>query len=246
MASGRVLVSGAPANKPSRLVSPADALVVLFDGPRFVSRGGDNLDRALESLAVSVLGRRALDVGSSTGGFVDCLLRRGATQVLAVDVGRGQLDPRLRSDPRVVVHEGCNIRSVGSTVLGADGPVDIVTADLSFISLRTVATSLIGLLRPGGDLVALVKPQFEVGRIEASRTKGIIRDPELWREAMLGVASALTDAGTGIMGAVVSELPGSAGNREFFLHAVPGAPPTPGEDIAAMVQRSVESATADH
>ena len=139
--------------------------------------------------------------------------------MIALDVGRGQLDQRLRKDPRVILHEGRNIRSVGVELLGSSGRVDVLTADLSFISLRTVAPALTALVRPGGDLVVLVKPQFEAGRVEASRGKGVIREPAVWRGALLEVASALSAAGTGIMGAMASPLRGAAGNVEFFLHA---------------------------
>jgi len=239
VARGEVLVAGAPATKPSRLVSSSDAVVVLGPGPRFVSRGGEKLDGALEQFGVDVSGCRALDAGSSTGGFVDCLLQRGAAQVIAVDVGRGQLDAGLRSDRRVITHEGVNIRSVGPELLGDDGPVDVLTADLSFISLRTVAQALTGLVRPGGHLVVLVKPQFEVGRAHVSRGRGVIRDPELWREALNQAASALGAAGTGIMGAMASPLRGTAGNVEFFLHATAAGPPTPEPAVAALIDEAI-------
>jgi 23S rRNA (cytidine1920-2'-O)/16S rRNA (cytidine1409-2'-O)-methyltransferase len=195
---------------------------VLGPRPRFVSRGGDKLDAALTHFRIEVTGRRALDAGSSTGGFVDCLLQHGASEVVALDVGRGQLDSRLRADPRVLVREGVHVRDARPEVLGIAGPCDVVTADLSFISLRTVAAALVGLLVAGGDLVTLVKPQFEAGRAEASRGKGVITDPEIWRSTLLAVASALEDAGTGIMGAVASPIRGAAGNVEFFLHARAG------------------------
>jgi 23S rRNA (cytidine1920-2'-O)/16S rRNA (cytidine1409-2'-O)-methyltransferase len=241
---GEVLVAGAPATKASRLVSSSDAVVLLGPGQRFVSRGGEKLDGALEGFGVDVSGCRAFDAGSSTGGFVDCLLQRGAAQVIAVDVGRGQLDARLRSDPRVVVHEGVNVRSVGPELLGQGGPVDVLTADLSFISLRTVAQVLAGLVRPGGQLVVLVKPQFEVGRAHVSRGRGVIRDPELWREALIQAASVLGAAGTGIMGAMASPLRGSAGNVEFFLHAIAAAPPTPEAAVAALVDEAIRPVAA--
>jgi len=192
-----------------------------------VSRGGEKLDAALDRFGVSVDGARALDAGASTGGFVDCLLQRGAGRVLAVDVGRGQLHPKLRADQRVVVLEGRNLRTLTVEELGAGGQVGVLTADLAFISLRTVARTLVELLEDGGDLVVLVKPQFEVGRAAATRGRGVITDPSLWRAALDEVASALQSAGAGIMGAMTSPLRGAAGNAEFFLHAVAGAPPTP-------------------
>jgi 23S rRNA (cytidine1920-2'-O)/16S rRNA (cytidine1409-2'-O)-methyltransferase len=218
--------------------------VILGTRPRFVSRGGDKLDAALDRFELDVVGVRALDAGSSTGGFVDCLLQRGAAEVIALDVGRGQLDERLRKDPRVIVHEGRNVRSVGAELLGPAGRVDIVTADLSFISLRTVAVALAGLVRPGGDLVVLVKPQFEAGRPAASRGKGVIREPALWRAALIEVASALGAAGTGIMGAMASPLRGAAGNVEFFLHATAsGATAVPGR-IESLADDAVASVTS--
>jgi 23S rRNA (cytidine1920-2'-O)/16S rRNA (cytidine1409-2'-O)-methyltransferase len=239
VAAHRVLVAGAAATKVSRMVSVADPLVVLGPGPRFVSRGGEKLDAALDRFTVAVEGRRAVDAGASTGGFVDCLRQRGAAQVVAIDVGRGQLDARLRADPRVVLHEGLNVRSVDPTLFGDAGPADLLTADLSFISLRTVAPVLSGLVRAGGDLVVLVKPQFEAGRADASRHKGVIKDPAVWRRTLLEVASALESAGTGIMGAMASPIRGSAGNVEFFLHAVVGA--APGADLGALADAAVDS-----
>jgi 23S rRNA (cytidine1920-2'-O)/16S rRNA (cytidine1409-2'-O)-methyltransferase len=236
-----VLVAGATATKLSSMVSPADAVLVLGPAPRFVSRGGDKLDAALDRFGLGVAGLRALDAGSSTGGFVDCLLQRGAAQVTALDVGRGQLNERLRNDPRVVVHEGRNVRLVDVDLLGAAGPVDVLTADLSFISLRTVAPALVPLVRSGGELVVLVKPQFEAGRVEASRGKGVIREPSVWRDALIEVASALCAAGTGIMGAMASPLRGAAGNVEFFLHATVSCTPTPIEHIESLADDAIAS-----
>ncbi len=242
VASGRVLVAGAHADKPSRLVASSEPIGVTGPPPRFVSRGGEKLDAAIDRFAVVVAGRRALDAGTSTGGFVDCLLQRGALSVVAVDVGRGQLDPRIRGDRRVVVLEGRNVRSLEPADLGPPGTVDVLTADLSFISLRTVADRLVGLTVAGGDLVLLVKPQFEVGRVEASRTKGVIVDPELWRLAIRGVASAMGAAGTGIMGVMASPIRGAAGNAEFLLHARVGAPDPSGATVAAWLDDAVAAA----
>lgn len=244
LADRRVLVAGSIATKLSSMVSPADAVVVLDPGPRFVSRGGEKLDAALDRFGLDVAGLRALDAGSSTGGFVDCLLQRGATEVIALDVGHGQLDGRLRVDPRVVLHEGHNIRSVDIELLGPGGPVDVLTADLSFISLRTVARPLADLVRPGGDMVVLVKPQFEAGRAEVSRGKGVIREPAVWREALIEVASALSAAGTGIMGAMASPLRGAAGNVEFFLHAAASRDAAPGPRIESLAAAAIASVTA--
>jgi 23S rRNA (cytidine1920-2'-O)/16S rRNA (cytidine1409-2'-O)-methyltransferase len=231
IAQGRVLVGGAVADRASRLVSPAEPVEVRSP-PRFVSRGGEKLAAALDRFRVDVTGRVALDAGASTGGFTDCLLASGATRVIAVDVGHGQLHPRLRSDPRVVVLERTNVRHLdAATLREAAGPslgalgVDVVTADLSFISLTTVARALTGLVHPGGELVLLVKPQFEVGRVAASRCKGVVRDPALWLESLRSAASRIEGSGAAIMDAMRSPLTGASGNTEFFVLAVAGRPP---------------------
>jgi 23S rRNA (cytidine1920-2'-O)/16S rRNA (cytidine1409-2'-O)-methyltransferase len=216
VAAGRVLVGGAPASKPAHLVDPAEAVEVVGPGPRFVGRGGEKLDAALERFALPVAGRRALDAGASTGGFTDCLLQRGAAEVVAVDVGYGQLHERLRADPRVVVRERTNVRSLDRDALG--GPVDLVVGDLSFISLRTVLPALVPLVDAGGDLVLLVKPQFEAGRREAARGSGVIRDPEVWRRVIEEVATAAAEQGADRMGEMESPLTGADGNVEFLLH----------------------------
>jgi 23S rRNA (cytidine1920-2'-O)/16S rRNA (cytidine1409-2'-O)-methyltransferase len=189
---------------------------VVGPGPRFVGRGGEKLDAALERFAVPVAGRRALDAGASTGGFTDCLLQRGADEVVAVDVGYGQLHERLRADPRVDVRERTNVRSLDREALG--GPVDLVVADLSFISLRTVLPVLVPLVEPGGDLVVLVKPQFEAGRREAARGSGVIREPEVWRRVLEEVATAAAESGADRMDEMESPLTGADGNVEFLLH----------------------------
>jgi 23S rRNA (cytidine1920-2'-O)/16S rRNA (cytidine1409-2'-O)-methyltransferase len=189
---------------------------VVGPGPRFVGRGGEKLDAAFERFAVPVAGRRALDAGASTGGFTDCLLQRGADEVVAVDVGYGQLHERLRADPRVDVRERTNVRSLDREALG--GPVDLVVADLSFISLRTVLPVLVPLVEPGGDLVVLVKPQFEAGRGEAARGSGVIREPEVWRRVLEEVATAAAESGADRMDEMESPLTGADGNVEFLLH----------------------------
>jgi 23S rRNA (cytidine1920-2'-O)/16S rRNA (cytidine1409-2'-O)-methyltransferase len=185
-----------------------------------VSRGGDKLDGALDHFTVTVAGVRALDAGASTGGFTDCLLQRGAREVVAVDVGYGQLHERLRADERVEVRDRTNIRSLDADAIG--GPVDLVVADLSFISLRTVASSLVACARPGADLVLLVKPQFEAGRAEASRGKGVIRDPEVRARVLEEVLGTLRALGAAIMGTMESPVPGGDGNVELFVHARKG------------------------
>ena len=199
------------ADKPARMVDAADPIELVGPPPRFVGRGGAKLDAALDRFEIEVTATRALDAGSSTGGFTDCLLQRGARQVVAVDVGYGQLHERLRADERVVVRERTNIR----TFVDHEG-FDVVVADLSFISLRTVAPTLAQW--PGAEIVVLVKPQFEVGREEASRGRGVIRDPALWLRALEGVRGAMAEAGAAMMGAMVSPLKGADGNVEFLAH----------------------------
>ncbi len=229
MAAGRVRVAGAPAAKPAHLVDPGQAVELVGPGPRFVGRGGEKLDAALDRFAVPVSGRRALDAGASTGGFTDCLLQRGAAEVVAVDVGYGQLHERLRSDPRVDVRERTNVRTLDREVLG--GPVDLVVADLSFISLRTVLPVLVPLVDPGGGLVLLVKPQFEAGRQEASRGAGVIRDPEVWRRVLTEVAEVGRAQGADRMDVMPSPITGADGNVEFLLHARRGTKAPSGGDL---------------
>jgi 23S rRNA (cytidine1920-2'-O)/16S rRNA (cytidine1409-2'-O)-methyltransferase len=243
IARGIVLVSGSLADKPARLVSPAEPVELLGDPPPFVSRGGEKLRAALDRFGLDPTGRRALDAGASTGGFTDCLLQAGAVQVVAVDVGHGQLHPRLRGDPRVVNHERLDIRSVTrDTVCGA--PVDLVVADLSFISATRAVPVLTGpVASPGAPLVVLVKPQFEAGRVEASRGRGVIRDPEVHRRTLGEVATALVDAGAVIMGAMPSPLTGHSGNVEFLLHA---STPNVGSTVApAPVGPMLDDAVAE-
>jgi 23S rRNA (cytidine1920-2'-O)/16S rRNA (cytidine1409-2'-O)-methyltransferase len=242
IARGAVRVGGAVADKAARLVAENDAILVDGDGRRFVSRGGDKLEAALERFPIAVSGRRCLDAGASTGGFTDCLLQRGAAHVVAVDVGYGQLHPRLRDDPSVDVRERTNIRSLSADDDG-DGPFDLIVADLSFISLATVVPVLAGALAPPGtDLVLLVKPQFEVGRIEVSRGRGVVRDPVLRRSALARVASALMSAGATIMGAMASPVLGPAGNAEYLLWARAGSSGSPAAstfDVAAALDAAV-------
>jgi 23S rRNA (cytidine1920-2'-O)/16S rRNA (cytidine1409-2'-O)-methyltransferase len=216
--SGGVLVGGSVALKASRLVAPNEAIELVGPPPRFVSRGGEKLDAALERFAVSVEGTHALDAGASTGGFTDCLLQRGAATVVAVDVGFGQLHERLRDDPRVTVLERTNVRHLD--IAEARGrPFDVVVADLSFISLRTVAPKLLDeLAAPGAAVVLLVKPQFEAGRAEAARGRGVIRDPAVWRNVLAETGDALAAAGAAMMDVMVSPLLGADGNVEFLAH----------------------------
>jgi 23S rRNA (cytidine1920-2'-O)/16S rRNA (cytidine1409-2'-O)-methyltransferase len=217
IAAQRVMVSGAIAAKPARLVSPSEPVELRGPARRFVSRGGEKLDVALEGFAVDVRGLRALDAGASTGGFTDCLLQRGARQVVALDVGHGQLHERLRADPRVIVLERVNVRRIDAQDIG--GPVEVVVADLSFISLRTVIPSLLRVARPGAPLVLLVKPQFEAGRADVSRGQGVVRDPMVRDRVRDDIDAALRAAGATIMGWMDSTLRGADGNVELFVHA---------------------------
>jgi 23S rRNA (cytidine1920-2'-O)/16S rRNA (cytidine1409-2'-O)-methyltransferase len=238
--AGRVTVDGAPALKASRLVAPHEAVLVL-ERPRFVSRGGEKLDGALDRFALDPAGVRALDVGASTGGFTDCLLQRGADQVVAIDVGHDQLHERLRADPRVDSRERLNVRELHAGDLGE--PFALVVADLSFISLRTVLDNLVELAAPGADLVLLVKPQFEAGRREASRGKGVIREPEVWRQVLDDVVDALSERRAAIMDAMVSPITGTGGNVEFLVHARTAPAHGPGPvDLGTVVDDAVARA----
>jgi 23S rRNA (cytidine1920-2'-O)/16S rRNA (cytidine1409-2'-O)-methyltransferase len=214
--AGAVRVDGDRADRAAAPV-PEDAQLAVDTGPRYVSRGGDKLAGALDALGLEVAGRVAIDVGSSTGGFTDVLLQRGAKRVHAIDVGKGQLDWGLRQDPRVVVHEGVNARE-GVPIAE---PVDIVVADVSFISLRLALPPSLAKLRDGGDVVALVKPQFEAGR-DAVGKGGVVRDPEARADAVIAVAKDLGSRGFGIVAVTPSPIAGREGNREIFIHARKG------------------------
>lgn len=215
--AGRILVNGAIASKAAHQVDPADAVVVNGPPARFVSRGGEKLDAALEACGIDVAGRRVLDAGASTGGFTDCVLQRGAIHVVALDVGHGQLHPKIRDDERVTVMERFNVRDM--TIDDIGGEVDVVVADLSFISLTLVVPALIGVCRPGSELVLLVKPQFEVGRRDVSMGKGIISDPELHQAACDGVRESCENAGATVNQIISSPITGAEGNKEFLLYA---------------------------
>ena len=236
----RVRVGGSVADRASRLVDPAEALVVAGAPPRYVSRGGEKLEAALEVFGIDPTGQRAIDAGASTGGFTDCLLRHGATEVVAVDVGRNQLHERLRADSRVSSLERTDVRSVDAASIG--GPAPLVVADLSFISLRSVAADLCRLA--SADLVVLVKPQFEAGKAEADRGRGVIRHPDVWRRALLGACRAIYEAGAAIMGVMVSPITGSAGNVEFLVHADARVGAAGVADLDEAVQRAVGEAGA--
>ena len=214
--AGRVSVGGRPVAKSGTLVAPAEPVDVAGGARPYVSRGGEKLAAALDELDVDPLGRRCLDAGASTGGFTDVLLRRGAEHVVAVDVGYGQLDWRLRSDDRVTVLERTNVRHLTRDDLPYRP--GLVVADLSFISLAAVIPALVGVAADGADLVVLVKPQFEAGRKDVRRG-GVVSDPAAWRRALGSVADACRESGAAPVGAAVSRLPGPAGNVEFFVHA---------------------------
>jgi len=220
----RVLVAGQAAAKPATQVAPGDPITIAeAAGPEYASRGGWKLAGALAAFpALRVAGRRCLDAGASTGGFTDVLLRAGAAHVIAVDVGYGQLAWALRTDERVTVLDRVNVRQLRPEQV-APAP-DLVTADLSFISLGLVLPALIACASPDADFVLLVKPQFEVGRDRVG-SGGVVRYPALRREAVAAVASAAGAHGLGVAGVVASSLPGPSGNVEYFLWLRRGAPP---------------------
>jgi 23S rRNA (cytidine1920-2'-O)/16S rRNA (cytidine1409-2'-O)-methyltransferase len=222
--AGLVLVSGARADRAGRLVSPDEP--VHLEGPpaRFVSRGGEKLDAALDRFRLDVAGRQALDAGASTGGFTDCLLQRGAAAVVAVDVGTGQLAWSLRNDPRVTVRERLNARHLTPADVG--GPFDLVVADLSFISLRLVAPALAGVAADGADAVFLIKPQFEAGKGQVRRG-GLVTDPDVHRAVLDRVTSALAGDGLAPVAVMPSPLRGASGNIEFLGHFRVRAPVPP-------------------
>jgi len=220
---------------------------VVVEPRRFVSRGGLKLEAAIETFGVEVEGRLCLDAGASTGGFSDCLLKRGAGRVFAVDVGHGQLAREIATDPRVVAVEGCNIRNATLESLGAPAAFQVVVADLSFISLRLVARKLSAeLASSGAQLIVLVKPQFEAGREVVNRGRGVIRDASEWRDALLRVGTAFAAAGSAIIGVMASPILGPAGNAEFFLHLHRLETPDPGagEQGSSSVDQAIEAAAA--
>lgn len=230
--SGRVRVRGMAADKAATMVDRADPVTLeTGDGPEYVSRGGHKLAGALAVFVPAGLGvqdRRCLDAGAAAGGFTDVLLGHGAAEVVVVDVGYGQLAWSLRNDPRVRVRERTNVRTLAPAAIG--GPVSLTVADLSFISLRLVLPALASCTEPEGDLVLLVKPQFEVGRGRIG-PRGVVRDPALRAEAVLGIAAAATDLALGVAGVTASPLPGPSGNREVFLWLRRGAPAVDPEEV---------------
>jgi 23S rRNA (cytidine1920-2'-O)/16S rRNA (cytidine1409-2'-O)-methyltransferase len=237
IAEGRVLVDGAPADKPARQVAAQQALVVTDAGEGWVSRGAHKLLAALDAFAIDPSGRRCLDAGASTGGFTHVLLERGATSVIAVDVGYGQLADRVRNDPRVTVLERTNVRHLELADL-PDGPVDMVVADLAFIGLATVLPALTGLATDEAEAVLLVKPQFEVGR-DAVGKGGVVRDPDLWTSAIGSVARVAAELGWRVRGVIASPVRGPAGNVEFLVWL--DRSPQPGARDGALDHRIEEA-----
>jgi len=235
--AGRVQVRGTVARKVAAMIDPADPVLVTGEDPatEYVSRGGHKLAGALGAFGakgLAVEGRRCLDAGASTGGFTDVLLRAGAAQVVAVDVGYGQLAWPIRTDERVVVLERTNVRTLTPDLIG--GVVDLTVADLSFISLRLVLPALVACTAVAGDLALMVKPQFEVGR-ERVGTGGVVRDWRLRAEAVLDVAATAAQLGLGVAGVTASPLPGPSGNVEFFVWFRRDATPADRAEIETVV-----------
>ena len=242
----RVKVSGAIATKPATGVTTDLPILVADDPdrPDYVSRGGHKLAGALAAFEPGgfvVSGRRCLDAGASTGGFTDVLLRRGAAQVVAVDVGYGQLAWRLQQDERVQVHDRVNVRQLTPELVG--GPVDVVVGDLSFISLELVLDALLGVMEPDGDLALMVKPQFEVGKDRLGKG-GVVRDPALRAETVAGIASGAARRGWGARQVATSPLPGPSGNVEFFLWLRRGPAALDEESIRAVVRSAAPPGAA--
>jgi 23S rRNA (cytidine1920-2'-O)/16S rRNA (cytidine1409-2'-O)-methyltransferase len=216
--AGQVRVNDQTARKPSDTVAPGDRLRI-EQPEKYVSRGGHKLERALDWFQLDVADLSAVDIGASTGGFTDCLLQRGASKVYAVDVGRGQLAWKLRRDPRVVVMEKTNARHLSPALFPQPfAPLDLAVIDCSFISLRKLLPSAIALLRPGGKIVALVKPQFEAGKAEADKGEGVIRDPAVHERVLRELAEFVAgQPGVEWRGMTPSPILGPAGNMEFLV-----------------------------
>lgn len=215
--AGQVLVNGQIVDKPASLV-PHGARIELKAKPRYVSRGGLKLEKALREFCIDVEGKDSLDVGASTGGFTDCLLQHGARRVYAVDVGKGQLEWKLRQDSRVIVLEGVNARYLKPEQIG--GPIDLATVDVSFISVKNILPALKGIVKPGGDLLVLIKPQFEAGRPSVGRG-GVVKDPTVHERVLQDIAVFVErELDRSVMAATHSPLKGPAGNIEFLLHLV--------------------------
>jgi 23S rRNA (cytidine1920-2'-O)/16S rRNA (cytidine1409-2'-O)-methyltransferase len=249
--AGRVTVGGQRAAKAATRVETSAAIVVAAppEGePEYASRGGHKLAGALRAFGAGpaglrVAGRRCLDAGASTGGFTDVLLRAGARQVVAVDVGYGQLVWELQNDPRVVVVDRTNVRELTPEQIGGE-PVELVVGDLSFISLTLVLPALVRCAEPEADFALMVKPQFEVGR-ERLGSGGVVRDPELHAESVRTVAAAAAGLGLGVLGVTASPLPGPSGNVEYFLWLRRGAPQLRDEAVRRAVAEGPAGAAAE-
>jgi 23S rRNA (cytidine1920-2'-O)/16S rRNA (cytidine1409-2'-O)-methyltransferase len=232
--AGQVRVEGETAHKPSQAVSPESRLEVEA-GPRYVSRGGDKLEAALAAFDVRVQGLVCADVGASTGGFTDCLLQHGAARVYAIDVGSGQLHWNLRQHPRVVVMEHTNARALERL----PEPISLATVDVSFISLALILPRVAGWLLADGEVIALVKPQFEAGRDRVGRG-GVVRSPEVHREVIRKVIRLAAELRLGAQGLLLSPLAGPKGNREYLLWLRLGRPGVPEDDLLARIGGSAE------
>lgn len=238
--AGEVYVDGTRVDKPGTKVKPESAVEIRGRGLPFASRGGLKLQKALDAFRLDPTGRTCIDLGASTGGFTDCLLQRGAAKVYAVDVGRGQLDLKLRQDPRVVVMERTNARHLRPEQIGE--AASLVTADLAFISLEKVLPTAAELLAEGGEIVALVKPQFEAGPRQVRR--GVVRDPAVHREVLERVIRAAAGLGLELTGLTFSPVRGPAGNLEFLAGFRKGGqepPPDLPARVAAVVEEAWES-----
>ncbi|MGC4107554.1 MAG: TlyA family RNA methyltransferase [Thermomicrobiales bacterium] len=234
--AGDILVNGEKETRAGRPIAASD-LVTFKEKPRFVSRGGEKLDHALESFGIDVTGLIAADLGASTGGFTDCLLQRGAARVYAVDVGYGQLDEKLRTDDRVIVMERENARYLESL----PEPIAITSIDVSFISLKLMFPVVAKISEPGARCVPLIKPQFEAGRADIGKG-GVVRDPAVHRRVLETSLAAAMEHGLTPRGLVASPLRGPAGNVEFLAHLVNEPVPDDGVDIAPMVEEAMEQA----
>jgi 23S rRNA (cytidine1920-2'-O)/16S rRNA (cytidine1409-2'-O)-methyltransferase len=215
--AGAVLVNEEPVDKAGALIAESAAVRIRGEDHPYVSRGGVKLKGALDTFGIQIAGLSALDVGASTGGFTDCLLQEGARKVYAVDVGYGQIAWKLRNDPRVVLFERTNIRHFSG--VGVEEPVDIAVIDTSFISLTLVIPSLLRFVREGGTILALVKPQFEVGKGEVGK-KGVVRDPAVHLRVVGELAAFFAEQGLSVLGTCGSPLTGPEGNKEFFIWAI--------------------------
>ena len=240
--AGRVRSEGRLLDKPG-VRYPADLQLEVAEGRRYVSRGGHKLAAALREFDVEVEGREALDVGASTGGFTQVLLEAGASRVIALDVGHGQLDWSLRNDPRVQVMEGCNARYLQPSQLPCAPALAVI--DVAFISLELIFPAVVPCLADDADVIALIKPQFEVGRNQVGRG-GIVRDLSLHRQVLDKITVCISDSGWGIQALCASPLLGADGNREFLVHFKPHSPGMEGAALAASVLRALELAIEEN